>query len=388
MAKRRPNGEGMIRQKKKGQWEGRIVVGHKENGNPIFRYVYARTQKELLDKLHYKIDEYRDTELTEDSKMSLSEWLDKWLAEYMAGTVRESTLRGYKRCVESYIKPSLGKNPIAFLTTAQIQKFYNNLKKNGRINNRHIYGNGLSDASVVRIHGVLHEALDMAIKAHIISKNPTNGTTVPKIIKKEMQVLTDEQLAIFMEIVDSEEQWRDFFYTELTTGLRRGEICGLKWSDFDEVEGKLNINRSIEVKKGIITEGETKTGKGKRSFYLPVSTANVLRERKKSAKNEWIFNDPLRPDFPVAPPTAYRKMKELLEKANLPNIRFHDLRHTFATHALTSGVDAKTLSGILGHTNASFTLDTYTHVTTDMQQRASVIVGSFMNDILGEELKI
>ena len=81
-------------------------------------------------------------------------------------------------------------------------------------------------------------------------------------------------------------------------------------------------------------------------------------------------------------------MKELLEKANLPNIRFHDLRHTFATHALTSGVDAKTLSGILGHTNASFTLDTYTHVTTDMQKRASDIVGSFMNDILGEELKI
>lgn len=388
MAKRRPNGEGMIRQKRKGQWEGRIVVGHKENGNPIFRYVYAKTQKELLDKLRYKIDEFRDTELTEDSKMLLSEWLDKWISEYMTGTVRESTLRGYKKYVESYIKPTLGKNPIAFLTTAQIQKFYNNLKKNGRIKNQHIHGEGLAARTVNSIHCVLHEALEMAVKAHIISKNPTNGTTVPKSIKKEMQVLTDEQLDVFMQTIDTEEHWRDFFYTELTTGLRRGEICGLKWSDFDEETGKLSINRSIEVKNGIIIEGETKTGKGKRSFYLPVSTANVLRERKKKAKNEWIFNDPLRPDFPVAPPAAYRKMKELLEKANLPNIRFHDLRHTFATHALTSGVDAKTLSGILGHTNASFTLDTYTHVTTDMQQRASVIVGNFMNDILGEELKI
>ena len=106
----------------------------------------------------------------------------------------------------------------------------------------------------------------MAVKAHILSKNPTNGTTVPKIIKKEMQVLTDEQLDVFMQIINTEEHWRDFFYTELTTGLRRGEICGLKWSDFDEVEGKLNINRSIEVKNGIVTEGETKTGKGKRSF--------------------------------------------------------------------------------------------------------------------------
>ncbi len=386
MAKRRPSGEGMIRQKKKGQWEGRIVVGHKENGDPIFRYVYAKTQKELIDKLHQKIDEFRDAELTEESNMSLGEWLDKWIAEYMTGTVRESTLNSYISYAKRYIKPALGEKPVAFLTTADIQKFYNNLRKNGRIKRRHILGEGLSDASVVRIHCMLHEALDMAVKEHLISKNPTNGTTVPKVIKKEMQVLTDEQLASFMKLVNAEEHWRDFFYTELTTGLRRGEICGLKWTDFDEVEGKLNINRSINLKNGVIVEGETKTGKGKRSFYLPVSTANVLRERKKNAKTEWIFTDPLRPEFPVAPPAAYRKMKQLLQKAGLPNIRFHDLRHTFATHALTSGVDAKTLSGILGHTNASFTLDTYTHVTTDMQQRASNIVGGFMHDIFGEAL--
>lgn len=388
MAKRRPSGEGMIRQKKKGQWEGRIVVGHKENGDPIFRYVYAKTQKELISKLHYKIDEFRDAELTEDSKMSLGEWLDKWIAEYMTGTIRKGTLNGYKTYTERYIKPALGDKPIAFITTADVQKFYNNLRKNGRIKNQHIYGNGLSDASVVRIHCMLHEAMDMAVKEHLISKNPTNGTTVPKIVKKEMQVLTDEQLATFMKLVDAEEDWRDFFYTEITTGLRRGEICGLKWTDFDEVEGKLNINRSIDLRNGEIMVGETKTGKGKRSFYLPVSTANVLRERKKNSKSEWIFTDLLNPELPIAPPAAYRKMKLLLKKAGLPNIRFHDLRHTFATHALTSGVDAKTLSGILGHTNASFTLDTYTHVTTDMQQRASNIVGGFMNDIFGEELKI
>ena len=388
MAKRRLNGEGMIRQKKKGQWEGRIVVGHKENGKPIFRYVYAKTQKELINKLHYKIDEFRDIELTKDSKMLLSEWLDKWLAEYMKGTIRESTFKSYMSYVEKYIKPALGEKSIAFLTTAEIQKFYNNLSKNGRIQNRHIHGEGLAAGTVSKVHSALHEALEMAVKAHIISKNPTNGTTVPKGIKNEMKFLTDEQLDTFMKIIDSEEHWRDFFYTELTTGLRRGELCGLKWSDFDETEGKLNINRSIVVKNGIVTEGETKTGKGKRSFYLPVSTANVLKSLKKKATNEWIFNDPLRPELPVNPNSAYRKMKQLLQKAGLPNIRFHDLRHTFATHALKSGVDAKTLSGILGHTNASFTLDTYTHVTTDMQKRASEIVGGFMNDILGEALLV
>lgn len=248
MAKRRPSGEGMIRLKKKGQWEGRIVVGHKKNGDAIFRYVYAKTQKELLDKLHYKIEEYRDAELTEDSNMTLGEWLDKWLAEYMQGTVRDSTMESYISYTEKYIKPALGEKRVAFLTTAQIQKFYNYLRKNGRIKNRELFGEGLSDGMVGRIHCMLHEALGEAVREHLISKNPTDGTTVPKQGKKEMKVLTDEQLAEFMKAAEADEHWCDFFYTELTTGLRRGEICGLKWSDFDEAEGKLNISRSVDLR--------------------------------------------------------------------------------------------------------------------------------------------
>ena len=387
MAKRRPSGEGMIRQRKKGQWEGRIVAGHKENGDPIFRYVYAGTQKELLGKLHQKIEEFRDAELTEQSGMSLGAWLDKWLAEYATGTVRESTLRSYRTIADKHIKPILGGKPVAFITATDVQKLYSRLKKQGRAQKHPKYGHELADSTVGRIHCMFHEAMEAAVREHLISANPTKGAAVPKGVKKEMRVLGSEQLAAFMEQIDAEERWRDFFYTELTTGLRRGEICGLKWSDFDEESGKLHVNRSVHVRNGVVTEGETKTGKGRRSFYLPVSTANILRERKRTAQTEWIFPDPLKPELPVSPNLAYRTMKGLLQKAGLPDIRFHDLRHTFATHALQSGVDAKTLSGILGHTNASFTLDTYTHVTTDMQKRASDIVGNFMNDIFGEELK-
>ena len=387
MAKRRMSGEGMVRYvKSKKLWEGRIVVGHKKNGDPIFRYVYAKTQKELLAKLHQKIDEYRDADLTEDSFMTLGEWLDKWVDERMIGTVRESTRTSYKMYIRSYIKPALGDKPVAFITTSDVQKLYNKLKANGRIHKHPEYGYALSPSTINRVHCMLHEAMDAAVREHLISKNPTNGTTIPKVERKEMQVLTAEQLETFKRFVDAEEQWRDLFYTELTTGMRRGEVCGLKWSDFDETSGKVNINRSVDLRKGVIIVGETKTGKGKRSFYLPLSTANILRERKKTAVSEWIFPDPLDPTRPVAPPAAYRKMKLLLRKAGLPDIRFHDLRHTFATHAAANGVDVKTLSGILGHTNASFTLDTYTHVTSDMQQRASAIVGDFMNDIFGEEL--
>ena len=154
----------------------------------------------------------------------------------------------------------------------------------------------------------------------------------------------------------------------MTTGLRRGEICGLKWSDFDEASSTLSVCRTLHQENGKLEIGDTKTTKGRRRIVLPPSTEQVLLERKKSARSEWIFPNPLKPELPVNPSTAYRHMKVILQRAGLPDIRFHDLRHTFATHALASGVDAKTLSGILGHTNASFTLDTYTHVTGDMQK--------------------
>ena len=110
MAKRRPAGDGMVRKRDDGRWEGRIVIGHKENGEPLFRHVYAKTQKALLDKLHQNIECYRDVELTEDSRMTLGEWLDRWLTEYKAGTVRPGTLKSYRCYIEYYIKPQLGDN--------------------------------------------------------------------------------------------------------------------------------------------------------------------------------------------------------------------------------------------------------------------------------------
>ena len=385
MAKRRASGEGMVRKKNPGQWEGRIVVGHNADSSPIFRYVYAKTQKELLERLHQLQEAFRGAELTEESRMTLGEWLDKWIDEYMVGTIRENTLRGYLQYIRSYVKPNLGDKQIAFITTADIQKFYNKMKKEGRIHKHPEYGYALSDSSVRRIHMMLHEAFGMAVKVHLIAKNPTEGTTVPKQTSKEKQILNAEQLEILMQAIEQDEWWRDFFYTELTTGLRRGEICGLRWEDFDETTGRLKVQRSVSVAKGgEISIGETKTGKGTRAFFLPKSTADILRQRKQTSVSDWIFPNPFNPEAPMKPHSAYLHMKTLLKNNGLPDIRFHDLRHTFATHALTSGVDAKTLSGILGHTNASFTLDTYTHVTTDMQKRASEIVGGFIGDLMGE----
>ncbi len=384
MAKRRPSGDGMVRKRDDGRWEGRIVVGHKNNGDPIYKYVLAKTQAELVQKLHDKIEMYRDANLSEDCNMTLIEWLDRWLYEYVAITIKPSTLNGYEMMVKNQIKPYLGNRPLSTLTTNEIQKFYNTIKRQGRVHTDRTHGKELADSMVRKIHMLLHESLDMAVQQRLLITNPTNGTTIPKNNYKEKQILNDEQLNRFMEVIKSDEKWYDFFYTELTTGLRKGEICGLRWEDFDESSGKLKIKRSVgRLKNGVLPIGDTKTETGTREIILPPSTAELLIKRKEKAISDWIFPNFHKPEEPINPQSAYTHLKVLLKQAELPLIRFHDLRHTFATHAIAGGVDAKTLSGILGHTNASFTLDTYTHVTTDMQKSAAKIVGNFMDEIIG-----
>ena len=386
MAKRRPQGDGTIRKRSDGRWEARIIVGHKNDGSPMYKSAFANTQKSALKQLHQLIDLYRDVDLTEDSRMTLGEWLDKWLDEYMIFTIRESTLDSYRAMVKNQVKPFIGGKQISSLTTADMQKFYNKIKKEGRVRPHPIHGKTLADSMVRGVHMMLHEALDAAVKERLLAKNPTNGTTVPKCNYPEKQILGDNQLETFLEAIKGHEYWCDFFYVEVMTGLRRGEICGLKWQDISFEENRLQVKRSVSVKKGGgVSIGETKTETGVRCIQMPPSVAELLKSKKQTAITEWVFPHFLYPEQPISPASAYRKLKVILKNAELPLIRFHDLRHTFATHATQGGVDPKTLAGILGHTNASFTLDTYTHVTSDMQKSASAVVGSMMQKIMIKE---
>ena len=386
MAKRRPSGDGMVRKREDGRWEGRIVVGHKENGDSIFRYVYADTQKELTAKLRQNIDAYQGVDLTEESRMTLSEWLDRWL-EQMSLTLRPDTLKRYRGDMDRHVKPRLGQKRLTQLTAEDLRELYRFLLEQGRIAPRPGQGPGLSPATVRGIHAALHQALQAAADQCLIPNNPAKQVDPPKITHKPMKILNEEQMDTFLAAVDGNEIWRDFFYTELTTGLRLGEICGLMWSDFDGRKGILSVTRTLRKEKGgRLVVGDTKTYAGTRKILLLSSTAKRLIGRKKHSCSPWIFHNPLRPETPLNPGAAYHQLKKTLKEAGLPDIRFHDLRHTFATQALASGVDAKTLAGILGHTKASFTLDTYTHTTGDMQKRAAEIVGGFLTDYLGEEM--
>ena len=386
MAKRRPSGDGMVRKREDGRWEGRIVVGHKENGDSIFRYIYADNQKELTAKLRQNIDAYQGVDLTEDCRMTLAEWLDRWL-EQMALTLRPSTLEQHRGNFDRHVKPYLGQKKLTQLTAADLRELYRTLLERGRIGPRRDSGPSLSPTTVRGIHAALHQALRAAVDQGLMPGNPAEQAEPPKIAHKALCILSQEQMEIFLAATDRDPVWRDFFYTELTTGLRLGEICGLMWSDFDGRKGTLSVSRTLHKEKGgRLVAGDTKTYAGTRKILLPSTTAERLAEQKKHSYSQWIFSNPLHPEAPLNPSTAYRQLKKILRETGLPELRFHDLRHTFATHALASGVDAKTLSGILGHTKASFTLDTYTHTTGDMQKRAAEIVGGFLTDYLGEEM--
>ena len=388
MGKRRPSGDGLVRKRADGRWEGRIVVGHKEDGKPIYRSVFAEKQSDLMPKLHELKDQYAGVELTEDSSITLGEWLSRWLEEYKKPTLRPSTFVGYSKDIANHILPYLGSKRLTQLKTADIQKHYNRLLESGRIQDNG-KGKGLSNATVRGIHMVLREALDSAVREGLIPKNPADGTSPPKIYRSEKQVLTKDQLETFMKLIEDDEEWYDFFYTEIITGMRQGEICGLRWEDFDREKRTLRVARSVDFVNKELVVGETKTDDGKRTIYLPDSLWHILteRQRQKGAFSEWIFPNLLKPEWPLNPSRAYRQLKKLLEIGGLPSIRFHDLRHTFTSHAANSGIAPKTLSEIVGHTKASFTLDHYAHVTSDMQKNAANIVTNYITDILGKELK-
>lgn len=255
---------------------------------------------------------------------------------------------------------------------------YNDLKEHGRIQKYDgMKDLSLSNRTVRGVHVVLHECLNQAVKERLITYNPTEGCRVPSKEKKEMKTLAAEDIAAYLHAA---EEWGvlPMFYLELTSGLRRGELVALLWSDVDVEKRTVSVSKSAIRLKGEVVVSQPKTKNSVRTIVLPQSTIDLLiAEHEEHPDNPYLFPSPVTGGM-RGPDCTGRIHKKLLKKAGLPDIRFHDLRHTYATLALQNGVDIKTLSEILGHYSAGFTLDTYTHVTTKMQEDAASKMEQFM----------
>jgi len=274
------------------------------------------------------------------------------------------------------------KIPLNDLSTLHLQQFYKKLLAEGRVERieSQKQPRGLSAKTVRNIHQIISSALKLAVEQRLIAHNPADGCALPKVERKEMQTLPIEQLTSFLREAKDSGVFA-LYYIDLTTGLRRGELLGLKWSDIDLEKGDLRVQRQIGRINGKIIEMPLKTKNAYRTLPLSADAIDVLKMQKcKVGNSEWVFPSPT--GGPMSPDSVLHMLQMLqrvLKRAGLPRIRFHDLRHTFATLALQNGVDIKTVSGMLGHFSAGFTLDTYAHVTTSAKREAAKTMGSILS---------
>ena len=274
------------------------------------------------------------------------------------------------------------KIPLNDLSTLHLQQFYKKLLAEGRVERieSQKQPKGLSAKTVRNIHQIISSALKLAVEQRLIAHNPADGCALPKVERKEMQTLPVEQLTSFLREAKDSGVFA-LYYIDLTTGLRRGELLGLKWSDIDLEKGDLRVQRQIGRINGKIIEMPLKTKNAYRTLPLSADAIDVLKMQKcKVGNSEWVFPSPT--GGPMSPDSVLHMLQMLqrvLKRAGLPRIRFHDLRHTFATLALQNGVDIKTVSGMLGHFSAGFTLDTYAHVTTSAKREAAKTMGSILS---------
>ena len=370
MAKKN-RGDGSVFQRKDGRWEGRIVVGYKENGYPKTKNVTAKTKTECQEKLERLREECGRRSDRVKPEMPFGNWIDFWYQNFSKPKLRPTTQACYEGRIYTHIIPSIGKIPLNKLTQNDLQQFYARLKKGGRKKHVEKFGEGLSDRMVRSCHATCRSALEKAVEEGLIRTNPATGCKLPPKKAREMQVLTQSEIIRFLTQA-KEEGYYEMFLLELTTGMRRGEILALKWRDLDFGTGELHISRQVvKVGKEMVVSAP-KTKSSIRTLILPPDMIDLLAELKRSATCEWIFPSPVNEGQPRNPTALYHRFQIILGRANCKKVRFHDLRHTFATMALENGMDIKTLSAMIGHVSTDTTLNIYSHITDTMQQQAAV----------------
>jgi integrase len=374
MAQKRGNGEGSIYRRTDGRWVGQYLV-HTARG-PKYRYLYGKTRQAVSEKLTKAMAD-RDSGLIFDAgKMTVGEYLDRWLADSVKSTVRTSTYERHEEIVRLHIKPSLGRMGLKKLTPAHVRGLYSEKLDSGL----------LAPATVRKIHSTLHKALSQAVSDGIVPRNAAD-VKAPRPTPEEMRPLSEDEARTFLEAIrQSGERFEALYVLAISTGLRRGELLGLRWDDVDLERGTLRVGRALVREGGRHTLGETKTRRGRRQINLTPRTVSTLKAHRKKQLEAKMRLAGLYKDHglifasqvgtPVNPENLVkRSFKPLLKKAGLPEIRFHDLRHTCATLLLGRGVHPKLVQELLGHATIAMTLDTYSHYLPSMGDQAAGAMG-------------
>lgn len=368
---RRGRGEGSIYRRKDGRWAGEVFLGYSEDGRRLRKQVYGKTQAEVLEKLRdVQLQLHQDGQIFEPSTMLLGDYLQEWL-EQIKHSRRLTTYGNYERAVRLHITPVIGRVPLAKLTALHIQRLYTSMADNG-----------YSPSTIRVAHAALMLALGKAVQWGLIQSNPAERADVPRRERTEMKYLTPQQVQRFLASLQGSHDL-PFLATAVLTGLRLGELTGLQWDCVDLQKGTVSVVQTLHCRKGEqYILGEPKTSASRRTVPLPASLAQILKvhrlsqlERRLQMGERW--KDPLGLVFtredgrPITPKAAHWALKRALERAGLPLLRMHDLRHTYATLLLSQGTHIKVASALLGHASVQITLDLYSHIIPGMDQQSA-----------------
>jgi len=382
MGRKRGQGEGSIFKRKDGLWVAQVTI----QGRHMSKY--AKTQKDARNWLQQTLSQIQKGMSITAARVTLNEFLEEWLETHKS-SVRSKTIHQYSQVAHQHIIPYLGDVKLKDLRPDQIQGLYNAKLKSGT-----------SSRTVIEIHAVLHKSLAQALKWGLIGRNPSDAVIRPRKKRSEMKVLTDGQVRVFLSAAE-QTRYSAFFYLALNTGMRSGELLGLKWLDIDWIHRRLQVNRQLQHQPGLgLMFTEPKTAAGRRMIVISQTAINKLRKHmeqqeldRKLAGEQWQENGMIFPTkfgTPMFSTNMYKDFKALLRKLDLPNIRFHDLRHTAATLMLQQGIHPKIVQERLGHSDISMTMNTYSHILPSMQEEAAEILDELLrpNDVSDEFKKI
>ena len=382
-AGRRSNHEGCIRQRPTGLWEAQYIASYKPAGRPVRRSIYGKKKAEVRMKLRDLLRSIERDEYIEPSRLTLGDWLEEWFRIYCLPHKKASTCTGYEDEIFLHIKPYIGRIPLQEVKAQHVQANVNALVKEGK-----------APATVRKAYTILHAALDQAVVNQMILRNPSEHTILPKMEQDEIRFFTAEEQKRFIEALPDSTAGRPLYFI-LGTGLRMAELSGLRWSDINgcsfTVKQTIRRNRDFSDDAQTRTRLESSTPKtkaGRRTIPLSskmqelLATQRIIQLETRMAQgpawnaNDLVFCSDI--GTPYEGRNLCRALHRTLEQAGLEQMGVHALRHTFATRAIESGMDVRTLSEILGHTKVALTLQLYAHSSMETKQKEVAKMDAFL----------